>query len=479
MIIFLFFSVPAFADTVEEEIKAFLKTVEITPKRDVVEIQLVFDRNIEFSDFTINNPPRFVIDIKDGRYSHWYRQFTQKDPLLKELRIFHNRNGLRIVAELKYIGPWYGIFWDEKSKTLKMTIHRLFMKKKYTLLAPGIKYFQIRKGLFDGPVMIQALEVEVAPFVEGRKVLEEIGAIVPGPKITLKTAFKKGGLRGFMKVSDLVKQEQAFAGINGGYFAPDGHPLGLLIKDGKLVSAPIYNRTAWGIDKDGRMLMDRVSFKAEVIIKGENYELSGFNRSRYSDELVLYSSTYGLTTGTNQWGIEAVIKNGQVTAINRGNSVIPADGWVLSAHGIYKPLLEKLKVGDKVEINLKLSPDWLKEGIVEAIGGGPRLVEDGIVKISGKEEKFLPDILKGRAPRTAIGITPENNLLMVVVDGRSEYSIGMTLRELAELMISIGASQAMNLDGGKSSTMVIRGRVFNLPSSGEIPVHNSLIIKLD
>ncbi len=224
------------------------------------------------------------------------------------------------------------------------------------------------------------------------------------------------------------------------------------------------------------MRMERVDLKAEVMLNGKYYSLSGFNCSRYSDELVLYSPAFGQHTRTNQWGYEVVIKDGQVIKTQSGNSVIPKDGFVLSAHGMYKSLLTGLKVGDRVEINLELTPDWLKEGVVEAIGAGPRLVENGIIRITGEEEKFLPDILNGRAPRTALGITPTGNLLMVVVDGRSEYSIGLTLQELAETMIALGASQAMNLDGGKSSTLVIRDRVFNSPPTGEIVVHNGLVL---
>ncbi|MDK2931606.1 MAG: hypothetical protein PWR07_1737 [Bacillota bacterium] len=114
-----------------------------------------------------------------------------------------------------------------------------------------------------------------------------------------------------------------------------------------------------------------------------------------------------------------------------------------------------------------LVPDWRALGVVHAIGGGPRLVKDGKVHITSGEERFKADVAVGRAPRTAAGVTFDGKLLLVAVTGRQAYhSIGVTLEELANLMIELGAKDAMNLDGGGSSTMVVRDYVMNTPSDG-------------
>jgi exopolysaccharide biosynthesis protein len=140
--------------------------------------------------------------------------------------------------------------------------------------------------------------------------------------------------------------------------------------------------------------------------------------------------------------------------------------------------LAKLSVGDSVEVNFTLSPAWDDLGITQIIGGGPRLVRDGELYITGKEERFQDDILVGRAPRTAIGITADQKLLLVTVNGRQpNVSVGMTLTELGTLLIELGAQQAMNLDGGGSTTMVVRNLVLNLPSDGkERPVGNAIVV---
>lgn len=106
------------------------------------------------------------------------------------------------------------------------------------------------------------------------------------------------------------------------------------------------------------------------------------------------------------------------------------------------------------------------------------MVRDGELSLNGEEELFRSDVLQGRAPRTAIGVTASGELLLVTVNGRQpNISVGMSLAELGRLLIELGAVQAMNLDGGGSTTMVIRDLVLNLPSNGqERPVSNAILI---
>jgi exopolysaccharide biosynthesis protein len=115
--------------------------------------------------------------------------------------------------------------------------------------------------------------------------------------------------------------------------------------------------------------------------------------------------------------------------------------------------------------------------VLHALSGGPRLVKDGKVCVTAAEEKFRNDVAVGRAPRTAIGITGNRELLLLAVDGRRpSHSIGLTLPELAQWMIDLGATEAMNLDGGGSTTLVINGKV-EIPSTGtERRVSNALAV---
>jgi len=108
--------------------------------------------------------------------------------------------------------------------------------------------------------------------------------------------------------------------------------------------------------------------------------------------------------------------------------------------------------------------DWPE--MTEAIGGGPNLVRNGIVEYT---EEGFPWVTI-RAPRTAVGLTADGKMLLVTVDGRRDSALGMTIPQLADLMRRLGCESAMNLDGGGSTTMYVRGSgsagVVNQPSGG-------------
>ncbi|MFF2488064.1 phosphodiester glycosidase family protein [Microbacterium sp. NPDC058062] len=115
--------------------------------------------------------------------------------------------------------------------------------------------------------------------------------------------------------------------------------------------------------------------------------------------------------------------------------------------------------------------ELLADGAWNTLSFGPAIVEDGAV-VDGIETteidtNFGNHSIQGDQPRTAVGVIDENHLVFVVVDGRqSGYSEGVTLTELADIMIDLGATTAYNLDGGGSSTMYFDGEVINSPSNG-------------
>lgn len=122
------------------------------------------------------------------------------------------------------------------------------------------------------------------------------------------------------------------------------------------------------------------------------------------------------------------------------------------------------------------------DGITEMVAGYPALLEGGRW-VGDLLQAERPDFSGQREPRTAVGLDPGGERLwLVVVDGRRGGTAeGMTLPELARLFQSLGASSALNLDGGGSSVMVVRGEVANRPSDlqGERPVVNALVVRTD
>ena len=151
---------------------------------------------------------------------------------------------------------------------------------------------------------------------------------------------------------------------------------------------------------------------------------------------------------------------------------IPEGGFVLSAP---KTILKSFKIGEKVTINYNLNPNW--EDIDHIISGGPYLLKEGSVFIDATSQKL--NSITGRNPRTAIGYTKDNVMLMVTIDGRKEGSTGVTLKELANIMKDLGCYEAINLDGGSSTVMYVDGNIYigsNIKNSAAIS--NALAVRV-
>ncbi len=144
-----------------------------------------------------------------------------------------------------------------------------------------------------------------------------------------------------------------------------------------------------------------------------------------------------------------VLRNG---VLYRASAQSGTDALVIGADGNFRIITEGETSADTL----------VREGAWQVLTFGPALINDGQVTVSSSDEV-------GRAmtsnPRTAIGQISEGHYLLVVSDGRTKESTGLSLRQLAELMQSLGAQIAYNLDGGGSSTMVFQGRVVNSPTT--------------
>lgn len=229
-----------------------------------------------------------------------------------------------------------------------------------------------------------------------------------------------------------------------------------------------------------------VDFQAEVIAEGgAGKPIDGVNRPRGDDELILFTPEFHRTTLTSPGGVEAVAVGGMVTAVRdgEGSATIPEGGYVLSASGkagqwvrehIQAGRTVTLKTAAIVSPQPEFTPDFI-------IGGGPVLVRAGKPAAASDPGAYDPGFSMKRHPRTAAGIRADGALVLVTVDGRQPLtSVGMTIAELGALMIEFDSVEAINLDGGGSTTMVIKGKVVNSPSdaSGERPVSDALLVFL-
>ena len=314
------------------------------------------------------------------------------------------------------------------------------------------------------------------PFWMGMLVIE------PQAGARLRPALAREAGLGRGRTSEAARRAGAVAAINGGFFSGTGDPLGCLVIDGEVLSEPIEGRTCAGITDDGLLQFDTMRLEADVRGDVGQVTIDAVNRPRGGNELVLYRPAFGPSTRTNVFGAEVTVAGDVVVQVadGTGNNAIPPGGYVLSGHGRGRAsLLAAFKPGDRVTLSARLiptsgDPQW--ENVRHVLGGGPRMLADGLY-VGG--EGFRSSLLDRRHPRTVIGRLADGRIVLAVVGGRQPYhSLGMTLPELAATLRQLGVTDAMNLDGGGSTTLVVRGVVINLPSDefGERPVSDVLLV---
>jgi exopolysaccharide biosynthesis protein len=171
-----------------------------------------------------------------------------------------------------------------------------------------------------------------------------------------------------------------------------------------------------------------------------------------------------------KYGVQLQIVGNKIVKASANPLFIPENGFVLVGP---KDKLGKLFGAKNVEIEINTNPKW--ENVKHIISGGPYLVRNGQIYVDISAQKLSS--IGGRNPRSAIGYTSDNDLILIAVDGREGSSIGMTLGELAYLMRSLGCVNAINLDGGGSTVMYVNGQIVNNPPQpGGIALSNALVI---
>ena len=298
---------------------------------------------------------------------------------------------------------------------------------------------------------------------------------------TVRPVLANERVQGCATLSQMSLAYNEIAMINASYFERNGSIIGALEIDDTIVGTGEYTRSAIGINADGSIIFGKVGYYGVVTINGNSYVIGGVDCDRPKDSIVLYNNHFGASTNTNQYGVELIVRNGIVTEISRGrgNNLIPYDGYVISAQGDAQHLFMDVAIGDSVDLQHGLISDNGKfNDAIHIISVGPRLVANGKVYVTADEEYFPSDIRVGRAPRSAFGVTQYGDYIFAVVDGRQAHSKGCTLQEWASILINqFGAVDAINLDGGGSSELIVDDTIVNLPSDGrERAVGNALMI---
>ncbi|RKU23616.1 hypothetical protein C6499_18165 [Candidatus Poribacteria bacterium] len=286
---------------------------------------------------------------------------------------------------------------------------------------------------------------------------------------------------GTESLMSLARRHKALAAVNGGFFEIAGtfrgESVGALKIDGEWVSEPEQGRAVIGlrtVNEKIEAYIDRIALRQELLLpNGSTLSIDGMNRNRGRNELVLYRPHFHSVTLTMPDGVEVVVRNGKVTGIfdKHGSSRIPADGYILSGSGKKRhTLLTHIAEGAAVEIRETVIPERVGDSnlwanFVHIIGGGPLLLRDGLAPSTQAYERegFDQAFHSFWHPRTAVGKKADGTLFFVTITA-TEAGVrrGVMLPRLAELFLEWGATDALNLDGGNSSMLVIRNEVVSV-----------------
>ncbi|MBK9153966.1 MAG: phosphodiester glycosidase family protein [Chloracidobacterium sp.] len=349
---------------------------------------------------------------------------------------------------------------------------------------PGVEYAQVEHKLGDDPVKINLLRLDLT-------------------RVRLDVHHALDKAIGLETTSSIATRKGAVAAINAGFFRLDkgewaGDASELLMVDGRLLSDSVNQRVALSIvNTNKRTSVDIGQLKVDVGLLNDDGLISlnfDVNRERKMGSFVIYTPEFGTKTLTDDNGVEVIVRpsNGTRTSALElkdgiGNTRIPNDGFVVSLTGKISIEAEYLHSMFYRKQRVRFAPVFSRGNlsitprIEDAVAGVPQLIKNGKIDITWEQEKASRAFVETRHPRTAVAKLKDGKFLMMTVDGRQPgVSVGMSLQELAEYLVSLGAVDAMNLDGGGSTTMFLDGKVVNKPSdpTGERKIGDAIVVTL-
>jgi hypothetical protein len=338
------------------------------------------------------------------------------------------------------------------------------------LWAPGLRWRQDTVGLGGDRFPINWFEVNLRqPGLSIQPLLPATGAAP--------------GAAGTSTLFSTAKAAQAVAAVNGGFFNRNEQlPLGAVRINGQWRAGPILNRgvVAWNPGGDWRF--ERLATQEAIIVAGQRQPLTTLNSAYVQAGIARYTADWGPTyTPMSDNEVVMTVQTGQViaqqtlgAALGSSPVAIPSGGYLLVFRR-NQTLANAMPVGTALQLESTLLPDLSRYQSI--IGGGPLLVQNRQIVVNGKGEQFSDAFVNERAARSAIGRTADGTVLIVAVHDRVGGK-GPSLEEMAQLMAQLGCVDAVNMDGGSSTTLYLGGQILDRPARSSARVHNAIGIFL-
>jgi len=310
---------------------------------------------------------------------------------------------------------------------------------------------------------------------------------------TIDVTLATSGLPSRRNVLEMSKANDALAAVNGDFTDPDiGRPTHPFMQDGDLLQTAVQKGPLFALSLDETAVFlgkPELRVTASNTQSGQTWRLDRWNQGPpLPGQLAGFSLVGGTlevapsfscsvrllpTGGISFDGDETGLVSDYVvdTAICAEESLARNGGVVLTAPPATDEATQLLALASGTPMRLRWSFGW--PGVLDVVGGMPVLVQDGQVVAETCSSSFCR-----RNPRTGIGYTAGGGVILVVIDGRRpKWSVGASLGEFAQIMRDLGAIQALNLDGGGSSTMVVEDEVVNRPSDDRLRnISNAVLV---
>ncbi|MDE2127238.1 MAG: phosphodiester glycosidase family protein [Armatimonadetes bacterium] len=367
-------------------------------------------------------------------------------------------------------------------------------------LAAGVEFAQYRLGQ-PLPLLVNELRVDLSAPGVTVGVGQANGAVVT-----------TGHWQGRQPLSTIVKRAGAIAGVNANFFPFTGMPIGLAIRNGEIYHDSTGYRMCVGFD-GAAVHIGALVFRGLVSFDGgRSIAIGGINRAPLPGETVLVTSASASPLKLPrdaqvivlsefdqpvQLGHTLTAKVEETDTAPAGTPILPPPptfATLITLAGPAQPPTPPANgVSAAVTLGLyhpppaargdlpsrgaapELAESWQR--VATAVEGGPWLVRNGQISIDATAEHLAGGFTTGRHARTGIGVLPSGELILVTVDDYAGISIGATLPEFAAIMQQLGARNAVNMDGGGSTSMVVAGAVVNGPADGaERPLADALVV---
>ena len=336
--------------------------------------------------------------------------------------------------------------------------------------AAGVEHIVLTKK--DPATLVNVARIRAGAPVSLRAVLSNDRVAEDGPRLETTS-------RMCARVHCLLGINADFAGVG------TDAPLGAFVTDGELLRSPNSKHHQLSLTADGKLTDQTFGWTGKLVTTDLNQlSFDGLNVDRRPGKVVLYTPAFGATTQTPAPGVDLVMRvveptgefrlgqtaRVELVALHEAvqNAPIPRDGAVLSADGAGADALRSVWqriISGAATNQALLRLEDTDVDVRESVGGSPILIKDGKRWFTDPGDNFT----NGRHPRTLVGWTPGGDKLLVTVDGRQPgVSVGMTLHEAADLLLGLGATEGINLDGGGSTTFVRAGNVVNKVSDVQV-----------